>query len=279
MSEQHPGKLIQGHPCGDYRLWPAYGSSDLAAMREGPPSRVQYRRSAEREATDAMRVGTACHMAVLEPARFAETYAFKPEDMSFATKDGKAWRDAHADREILTHLQAETVRGVAQAFAEKREARDSLIGALIEASLLWDDESGISLKGRPDWIGKDWFIYDLKVSRFASARSLPFRAWAEGWMHQAAHYRTGARAAGVIVKGCRLVVVHSQPPHPVYLIELKENDLDLLALENAETVRRLAECDRTGKWPGTSDLWETIDLPASALTASLGALDLGSEEA
>lgn len=279
MSEQHPGKLIQQVPCGDYRLWPAYGSSDLAAMREGPPSRVQYRRSAEREATDAMRVGTACHMAVLEPARFAETYAFKPEDMSFATKDGKAWRDAHADREILTHLQAETVRGVAQAFAEKREARDSLIGALIEASLLWDDESGISLKGRPDWIGKDWFIYDLKVSRFASARSLPFRAWAEGWMHQAAHYRTGARAAGVIVKGCRLVVVHPQPPHPVYLIELKENDLDLLALENAETVRRLAECDRTGKWPGTSDLWETIDLPASALTASLGALDLGSEEA
>lgn len=273
------GKLILNHPCGDYRQWPAYGSSDLAAMREGPPSRVQYRRSTADEATDSMRVGTACHMAVLEPARFERTYAFKPEDMSFATKDGKAWRDAHADREILTHLQAETVRGVAQAFAEKREASDSLIRAHIEASLLWDDESGIALKGRPDWIGADGYIYDLKVSRFAAARSLPFRAWAEGWMHQAAHYRTGARAAGVLVNGCRLVVVHPQPPHPVYLIELKENDLDLLALENAETVRRLAECDRAGKWPGTSDVWETIDLPASALTASLGLIEPTMEHA
>lgn len=266
-------------PAADYHAWPAFGSSDLKAMRQGPPSLVMWRRWNPPDPTDAMRLGTAVHMAIIEPARFDATYVEKPEDMSFATKDGKAWKERHEGREILTFKQAETVRGVVEAFNLKREAARSIVNADREVSLLWSDPAtGLLLKGRPDWIN-DGYLYDLKLSRYASERSIPFRAWAEGWMHQAAQYRTGLNLLGQKIKGCRLVVVHPQAPHPTYLIELKENDLDLLALENAETVRHLAECQATGIWVGTSDEWTAIDLPPTALVGSLGMLDMEPENA
>jgi len=270
--------IHQNVPPEIYHGWPAYGSSDLKAMREGPPAMVPFRRSQASNATGAMALGTACHMAVLEPARFETTYVFKPEDMSFATKEGKAWKALHAEREILTHLQAESARGIVAAFQSKAEAVRSLRGAEIEVSVLWQDPCGVMLKGRPDWI-KDGITYDLKISRFAQERSIPFRAWADGWMHQAAHYRTGLELLGEKIAACRLVVVNPKPPHSVYLIELKRNDLDYLALENAAAVRRIADCERTGVWPGTPDEWESIDLPPTASAAMLDMLDLDAENA
>lgn len=266
-------------PAADYHAWPAFGSSDLKAMRQGPPFLVKWRRENQPDPTDAMRLGTAVHMAIIEPGRFDATYVEKPEDMSFATKDGKAWKERHEGREILTFKQAEVVRGVVDAFRFKNEALLSLIGSDREVSLLWSDpETGLLLKGRPDWI-KDGYLYDLKLSRYASERSIPFRAWAEGWMHQAAQYRTGLNLLGQKIKGCRLVVIHPQAPHPTYLIELKENDLDLLALENAETVRQMAACQASGLWPGTPHQWIPVDLPPTALVGSLGMLDMDSENA
>lgn len=264
-------QILKNYAAAEYHALPAWGSSDLKAMREGPPALVPWRRAQNDEPTDAMQLGTACHMAILEPQRFAERYRFKPDGMSFATKEGKAWKLEHAEFEILSATQAEIVRGVAGAFLAKRAAAEALAKATeaqtVELSVLWS-QHGAVCKGRLDFFADD-YIYDLKVSRFACERSVPFRAWAEGWMHQAAHYRTGLQTCGLRVAGARLVVVHPKPPHHVWLVELKENDLDVLACENQRTLDRLLECQRSGVWPGTPDEWQVIDMPASSDLLSL----------
>lgn len=262
--------LYPGVSMADYRAWDAWGSSDLKTMRVGPPAMVEWRKKNPSPDTDATRIGTACHAAILEGDSFADRYAFKPEGMTFASNDGKAWRAAQAGKIILTPSDQETVNGVVVAFETKPAAYKAwLASENREASIVWTDpETGARLKARPDWYGGG-YVYDLKVSRYAVERSIPFRAWCEGWMHQAAFYRVGLRAVGVAIEGARLVVVHPAPPHPVFLVDLKPNDLDVLALENAETIRRMVACRDANHWPGTPEEWQSIDLPPAALAADL----------
>lgn len=248
----------------DYLALPGYGSSDLRAMRVGPPAMVPWRKSNPREASDSMRLGTAAHCAILEPDAFNDRFSFKPEGMSFATKDGKAWRASQGGKLILTHDESNLVVGIAESFALKTAASSALAAATArEASIIWPSQ-GVTLKGRPDWYDST-HVYDLKVTRHANERSASFRAWSEGWSHQLAHYRDGLAFEDGKTRGGRLVLINPEPPHAVYLIEVKPDTLDLLSLENERAVARIAECERSGVWPGTPDEWTKVDLPAAAL--------------
>ena len=87
-------------------------------------------------------------------------------------------------------------------------------------------------------------------------------------MHQLAHYRTGAEAVGLGVLGARLIVIHPQEPYFVYTLEIKPDALDLLAIENSQTLYALKTCREAETWPGTPDEWMLIEPPPSALIAS-----------
>lgn len=250
-----------------YHASEAWGSHSLKAMRKGPPARVLWERENRRE-SDAMAFGTAVHMAVFQPTLYAETYVAKPDGMSFATKDGKAWRDAHADRHILTYIEALTVDRMRLALSAKSRVGEALTRATHqEASIFWSDAlTGEPCKARPDCLDAR-YLYDLKISRYAGG-DLAYRAFVEGWMHQLAHYRTGAEAVGLGTLGARLIVIHPQEPYFVYTLEIKPDALDLLAIENSQTLYALKTCREAETWPGTPDEWMLIEPPPSALIAS-----------
>ena len=255
-------------PFSKYHDREGWGASALKDMRVGPPALVLWRQQNPSEETDATRLGTACHARILEPARFYETYAMKPDGMNFSTKEGKAWRAEQGDKSILTAAEQKTVEAVFEAFYAKAPAAAALtLAEGIEVSMFWaDPDCGEPLKGRPDFYDGE-YVYDLKISRHADERSVAFRAYAEGWMSQLAHYRAGLNALGVPVKTGRLIVIGPKPPQAlrVYCVEVKEAALDVLALENAKTVERLRECRLTNKWPGTPDAFTVIEPPLSAL--------------
>lgn len=263
-------------PFKDYLALDRYGSSSLRAMRKGPPAMVKWQKEHPEE-TSATRIGSAAHSLILTPTLFERTYAFKPEGMSFATKEGKAWRDAHEGREILTFDEAEAVRGIFKAFSAKNAAFSSYVDAEgIEATVLWDcGVSGLRSKGRPDWYTAS-HVYELKISRFAqNAESIPFRAYMEGWMHQLAHNRAGLNACGVSADGGRIVVISPKQPHGilVHLLEVKLDALDLLELENIETRKKIMQCDQSGIWPGTPDSWQLVEPPNGAFFDTAKVLD------
>lgn len=269
-------EIILDLPFHDYLALDRYGSSDLRNMRLGPPALVPWKK-ANHEDTEATILGTAAHCAILAPELYEDAYAFKPEGMTFASKEGKAWRDAHEGSKILTFDQTNAVHAIRLAFYEKIGARESLAAAeAVEASVLW--ECGVSklrCKGRPDWFDSE-AVLDLKISRHAmNAVSIPFRAFADGWMHQLAHNRAGLRAAGKNVNRGRLVVISPKAPCAIniHLLEVKEDALDILELENERTRSAIAECDKSGVWPGTPETWRMIEPPASALIETLGILD------
>jgi exodeoxyribonuclease VIII len=254
-------------PFAEYLALDAWGSGSLRAMRRGPPARVLWERTAERPETDATILGTAVHCALLTPDLYEQQYAIKPEGMSFASKEGKAWRDdpVRAGRTLLSADVGAKVEAIVDALLNKQGVAASLDNATArEGTLLWDcSVTGEACKARPDWMaGK--YIYDLKVSRHAGSGYLALRTFSEGWQHQLAHYRTGAIELGLPIIGGRLVVVDPAPPHFVYTLEVKQDALDLLEIENIQTLKMLRECRVSNKWPSTPDQWVKVEPPATA---------------
>lgn len=255
----------------DYLAHPAYGSSDLKSFRCGPPAMVPWRRTHRNDSTPSTRLGTAAHCMLLTPVLFLAQYAMRPDDErgDFRTKAGKQWRDdvAAAGMEALTADEFATICAVAEAVKAKLPNGATISDAAqVECSVFWTcDNSGLPCKGRPDWFTAD-AVYDLKVSIVAD-KPVDAMAWAisgNGWFHQLGHNRAGLHANGMPrVKVGRLVIVSPNAPHNVHLIEVRESDMDFLELSNENTRRAMAVCHRSGKWPGTPDSWQQIELPAS----------------
>jgi hypothetical protein len=281
----HEAHVDPAMPFDAYLAHESFGSSDLHAFRAGPPAMVPWRREHRDDGTSATTVGRAAHCSILTPALFERTFVGKPEAMSFSTKEGKAARAAWraAGLTILTHDEMQTVQDVRRAFEGKPAARISLSTAQHrEASVFWTDrDSELPCKARPDWFDREC-IYDLKVSRKAESGldSIRFEAVRAGWFHQLAHGRAGLNKAGYHkIKLGRLVVIAPKPPqaHRVWLLEVRESDMDFLELANENTRREMSQCWRRNDWPGTPDEWQQVELP---ITAAFNDSDLeGAEEA
>jgi len=245
---------------------PGYGSSDLKTMRQGPPAMVQWRRSHPIEETPAVRIGTAAHCKILTPHLF-DVYAVKPAGMTFASKDGKAWRDEMqaAGKIILSQDESAAINGICAAFQSKEAAARAMLFAEQELSFTWQDSlTGVALKGRADWTNpEDRCVYDLKTGSVATKPNVASAAFYAGWGHQLAHYRSGLRANGINVDFGRIVCIGQEAPYPVHLLEIDADTLDLLALDNEKTCDRIAECELSGVWPGTPDTWTRILPPAN----------------
>lgn len=244
----------------------AWGSSSLRSMRRGPPARVIWERNSPKRDTDATLLGSAVHCGLLTPHLFADTFIGKPEGMRFSTKEGKAWRDCHSRFKILSTDDFATVSNIIEALLSKKIVEKALDESLRENSLVWRcPGSGELCKGRPDFIDdRSHSIYDLKVTRHGGTRWMAMRAYSEGWMHQLSHYRTGAVLNGIDVHRGRLVVVEPEPPHFVWTLEVKRDALDLLELENGETLKEMRDCRVKNEWRGTPESWDMIEPPASA---------------
>lgn len=265
----------------DYLAHPFWGSSSIKQFRNGTPAAAKWGRENDSGDTAATILGTAAHCKIITPSDYGNQIAIKPPGMTFQGKANKAIRDAwHAEgKKILSHEDGLTIDAIVQAFERKSAARQSLENSVgREQSVFWRcAESGLGRKCRPDWYDADT-IYDLKISIEATKPfdRLQMCAHANGWLNQLAGGRAGLNANGHNIRKGALVVIASQPPHDarVWLLRLKEEDCDFLELENENTCRQVAECERKDRWPGTPEQWQDITLPSSATWTELDIEDL-----
>jgi hypothetical protein len=131
-------------------------AGDLSTAFYGGARAVAWGRRQPNDPTPAMIAGSALHCAILEPEEFVQRYAVKPEGMSLATKDGKAWAAEHAaGRQIIPADVAE--RGLALAPMFRRVAGH---GGAAESCVI-AEEDGISVACKPDWLRVTDDLIDL----------------------------------------------------------------------------------------------------------------------
>jgi len=267
-----------GVPSADYHALEAVGSSLLRDLRRSAEFAAFNKGRDTDEETEAQAVGSLVHALLLEgPTAAASRYVPAGECVAvlktganagnlcgrgaawYLTADGATpYCGTHApkgcDPDPRTVLSASAwARGEASA---TRLAALPEVAALLEdptgteVSLVWhDEETELLCKARIDLWTEDVFC-DLKVSRCAHPGAWPGEVQRRGGHIQAAHYLAGARALGLGVTRWRWLLVDATEPYEAWAPWCNGPTLDVGATDRALAMQTVAECLRTGVWPG-----------------------------
>mgnify|MGYP000172587460 CR=1 FL=1 len=213
-----------------------------------------------KEESNAMKVGTAVHCAVLEPDLFRDRFKRGPEDRRGLR--WKAFTDEYGEG-ALTAGDYDLALELRDAIRHNEYVKKLTgAGAYREITACsTDPETGLKCRMRADaYVPGDGILCDLKTTN--DARPEHFRRTVKqfGYHLQEAHYSKTWRDAGGDTAAFFFVVVEPQPPYAVKIYEL---DPDTAA--EGEAIRRkamatVAECYETGVWPGYSEAPEPIGL-------------------
>lgn len=230
--------------------------------------------------TAAMRLGSAVHLAVFEPARIAAgevVYYERHLDLrKNADKEYKArFDEENAGRIILSDPDDYSyVVAMRDSLAKNERARKLVqtVGPM-EAVAVWEDaETGLRCKAKLDKFIPGVLALDLKTTANASKDAFGYMVNKHGYHRQAAHYIDGFEALTGEETPFVFVAVENTPPHAVGMYSLDVETISVGRSQNRRILRQIAECKKTGVWPGYPDKVEELSLPSWALKLDEGGL-------
>lgn len=221
--------------------------------------------------TDALRLGSAFHDALLLPERWADpdAYHFLPEgfDRRQSAKQAEAIAMADAAQAagccLITAKERARIEAQVSAMRENPTCDALLSDGQPEVTFAWQDaETGVWLRCRPDWL-RDNLSCGINVKTSADASF-------SGFQSDVTKYRYFMSAA--LELDSIETVLGKRPPlyvHPtvekagndwsegdylpVALWTLSEEDLEYGRALNRRAIRLFADCLSADRWPGYAD--------------------------
>lgn len=245
----------------------ADGRVHFSELKKIALSPLHYKHACENatEATRAMSVGTIGHHIVLGPRADKGLVVYKG-----GRRQGKEWdafKAEHKDAEIVTVAEWEEGEAIAAAILGDPIAKPYLDG-LHEVPLEWTD-GGIDFATRGvDTVGED-FISECKST--VSAEPSRFQRLALNMMyhvqmvmsldavnfHRDLQGRPRVPDSRLFIIGCE-----SKPPHPVTVLHLTPQVVELARKTLALWTERLRTCEENDFWPSYSQGVVELDAPA-----------------
>lgn len=264
------------------------GEASSSGLREFRVSPLQYRDwclGADRKTTQPMRDGTALHMALQEPEKFARKYVVVPS-VSLNSDAGKQsligecysyigqaphygsdipkMKADELRERIAGDLSArgvflveqktlDTFRSMVESLNLEchRAARSFVANGKKEVELRWTDpETGIACKARLDsWEAERGVLSDIKRTDDISARDFRRSVLDRGYHYQNAMYLRALRANGESSRYSCFVCGQPSPPYHWAVYDIDADDLREADEEISNNLRDLAECLATDIWP------------------------------
>ena len=203
-------------------------------------------------ATPAMKFGSMCHKAILEPKDFANSYQLLDDKRS---KRGKELALAFQTRgiETYTSTEFETIAAIRKslekdAFVSKYLIND--IKGTSEQSYWWTHKAtGLQCKCRCDYVVDDMVI-DLKTTGEGGASPDAFTRTIVNFKYhlQSSHYLQGT--------GCKkfvFVAVEKVWPYTVGVYELSGSFIEKGFQLQEQTLQQIKQAQESGIWAGHSD--------------------------
>ena len=267
------GTVTPGLPAAQYHAHDSVSNSMLSAMAKSPAHCYGLHLDPQRppnEPTAAMAAGTLAHTAILEPDELPLRYVAKPAGMSFAEKEGKAWR-ASQPPYLRIVSQADMTTALAQREAVLRVPvlAQLLARGQAEASCFWTDRAtGLACRARPDWLHYTGptrvTVVDVKTISELTPDAVAKAIAKYGYHRQQAHYSAGVRACGLEIDEFVFAFVSGSWPFVAAAYVLDDESRDQGVDEVAELMQRYAHCKRTNTWPAFGDGYQLTSLPAWA---------------
>lgn len=268
----------------EYHAGPGIGSSGLkTAMVSMAHYYHRHVLKTEIESSDALHIGKLCHMAILEGPRFRDRFVVEPIFEGYTKKGEKttsancaevkekraAWYKALPAQAIIVRQEEhEMMIGMIEAILQHPIASGLLTGGRPELSGYWEDEeTGLLLKCRPDFLRDDGLIIDYKTTKDASPKWWPRDAAKLGYHIQAGYYRMICNKILGTPNNTLFAFIAQEKVAP-YAVTVHVPDNAFM--ERGEQIARyvltkIAACKKSGYWPGYSDEALSLSLPEWAL--------------
>jgi exodeoxyribonuclease VIII len=225
------------------------------------PAKAQF---GEMKETDATRLGTLWHCAVLESDQFEKRYAPTRLDR----KGTKAWAEEEAramGRELVKIADYDEARRVRDAVHRHRAAHILLSGDLaVEQSIFWVDPiTGLRCRGRADGIHQQLrAVIDAKTTVDASEEMFT-KAIAKFKYHwQQAFYEDGIyQAQGWMPEAFVFIAIEKEMPYLTGCYEIEPPDILRARADVRHQIDKYAECKALNHWPGYSEEIRSVSLP------------------
>jgi hypothetical protein len=222
----------------------------------------------EDEESDALLFGRAFHCSLLEPERYAKTFAFEPDFGDCRKKDNKAVRDAwradHASHELIPEGAGRAIeRMVASVRAHPLAGKMVREEGESELTLSWkDEETGLLCKSRADYyVRRLRMVLDAKSALNASYKAFRRDIPKYRYHVQDALYRAGFAAIEEPIQHFVFIAVEKTPPFAVALYTLDADAIGKGYSAARRDMEKLAECVASNEFPGYPPGITEIELP------------------
>lgn len=268
-------KITSRMPRAEYDAIAALNISRLKEMKRSP---LHFRHLLDNpKLSDPLTLGTATHVAVLEPERYISEFCVwdrTTDGGAMAPRRGQYWEAFVANvgkKTILTPEQHRLANDIAKAVRFHPAANKYLEAGDPEVTLEWTLPAELgsrAAKGRVDWItrvdGKPVLV-GLKTARDCRHFQFSRHAANLGYHLAWAYYLDGYKAIRGLTPRVVEIVVESAAPHAVKVFNIGEDIILQGREEYWECVKLLAECEAAGEWPAPGgDAEEDLTLPSWA---------------
>lgn len=278
-------KITSRMPRAEYD---AIAALNISRLKEMKRSALHFKHLIDNpKVSDPLILGTATHVAVLEPERYSRDFAVWDRSTAggkMAPRAGQYWETfvrENVGRSHLTPEQHRLANAIAAAVRFNPAANKYLEIGDPEVTLEWNlpaELGGRPAKGRVDWATKvdgRAHLVGLKTARdcrhFQFSKQAANLGYHMGW----AYYFDGFTAIKGVEPELIEIVVEVEPPHAVAVYRIP-NDIILQGREEYwECVKALAECEADGCWPGPSVGVEDLTLPSWAYKQDNDLNDIG----
>ena len=264
-----PGLRLDALPAEQYFGCGGYSSTDVKNWLSMTPKEWRYWKQHGIEPSDAMRLGSAIHCAVLEPAEYESRFAVYSGDR----RTGKAyreWADSVGNREELSRGAGRTVEAVID-YLEANERLHKLIkSGSPEVSFLHLDLQGRLRKARCDWIGDIGnmsAVIDLKTTWSLDDRHLEKTLYERNYHVQAAWYLDVVGAVNGREPDAFVIIwVATKPPIDMRLTIVSKDAIELGRESYKVALDQLSDAQERDYFPGYPMEPTILDLPRWAYT-------------
>ncbi len=220
--------------------------------------------------TPAMIFGQAVHVRLLEPHLYFNKVAVLP-DADGRTKEGKAAKAmflaAHAGKIAISAQDFEAIEQIAARIFTNDNAARLISGGKAEHSLFWKDErTGVHCKARLDYARFDAdTIIDVKTTENAGLVAFEKSIANFSYHRQAAYYTQGAaKILGRPIPNFVFIAIEKEPPFEFGLYRLHDAAMERGQQDVELALDRIAECQKSGQWPGYGEEIQNIAIPSWA---------------
>lgn len=257
------GQLVTGVTDNQYHGDTTSLSSTGARKLLACPARFRWERDHPPAPTKAFDLGKVVHRLVLgEGGEFVVVDA--DNWMTKAAKEARAAAYESGATPLLT-AEYDAALAMRDAVMAHPVAAELFSDGVAEQSGWWaDEDTGITLRFRPDWMGnlQDWPVCgDLKTTISADPQDFSRSVAKFGYNMQAAWYLAGLAAHGIDDARFLFVCVEKTPPYPVAVIELDAEAIAQGRIDMRRAIDLYKRCLDTDTWPAYGDGIHTICLP------------------